>query len=64
MPISIAVHSGAVLLILIIPLAATLDLPEPEYAIHSSDAMLLVPPPPPPPVARVPTAATVRFTLQ
>ena len=57
-PISIAIHSVAVLLFLVISLTATLDLPEPVYALRLPDSMLVVPPPPPPPaVARPSTAA-------
>jgi protein TonB len=54
-PISIAVHIVAVLLILIIPLTANIELPDPAW--HVPDYMPAAPVPPPPPVTRAPTAA-------
>ncbi len=54
LPISIAVHLVAVLLFLIIPLTASIDLPDPAW--QAPDYMLAAPMPPPPPVARVPPA--------
>lgn len=50
-PISIGVHLAVLLVILIIPLTATLDLPDP--AAHLPDYMLAAPLPPPPPAPRV-----------
>jgi protein TonB len=55
LPISIAVHLVAVLLFLIIPLTASIELPDPAW--HVPDYMPAAPVPPPPPVARVPSAA-------
>ena len=55
-PISIAMHLVALLLFLIIPLTASIELPDPAW--HVPDYMPAVPVPPPPPVARVPTAAS------
>jgi protein TonB len=57
-PISIAVHLIAVLLFLIIPLTANVELP--DLASHLPDYMRVAPMPPPPPVARVtpPSAPT------
>lgn len=54
-PISIAVHLVAVLLFLIIPLTANVELP--GLASRLPDYMRVVPMPPPPPVARAPSAA-------
>ncbi len=54
-PISIGVHLFLLLVLLIVPLTATLDLPDP--AAHLPDYMLVAPAPPPPPAARVPTSA-------
>jgi protein TonB len=57
-PISIGVHFIVLVMFLIIPLTATLELPDP--AAHLPDYMLVAPPPPPPPaprVARPPSAA-------
>jgi periplasmic protein TonB len=53
LPISIAVHLVAVLLCLIIPLTASIELPDPAW--HVPDYMPVAPAPPPP-VARVPSA--------
>ncbi|MEO6235734.1 MAG: energy transducer TonB [Vicinamibacterales bacterium] len=52
-PISIGVHLFLLLCLLIVPLTATLDLPDP--AAHLPDYMLVAPPPPP--AARVPASA-------
>lgn len=57
-PISIAVHIVAVLMFLILPLTATLDLPEPVHAFRLPDSMRVVPPPPPPPPAVVRSGET------
>ena len=54
LPISIAVHLVAVLLCLIIPLTASIELPDPAW--HVPDYMPAAPAPPPPPVVRVATA--------
>ncbi len=54
-PISVALHLAALLLFLIIPLTATMILPDP--ASHLPDYMRTVPLPPPPPAARVRPAA-------
>jgi protein TonB len=54
-PISIAIHLIAVLLFLIIPLTANVELP--DLASHLPDYMRVAPMPPPPPVARAPSAA-------
>jgi protein TonB len=50
-PISIGVHFIVVMAFLIIPLTATLELPDP--AAHLPDYMRVAPPPPPPPAPRV-----------
>jgi len=50
-PISIGVHFLVVMMFLIIPLTATLELPDP--AAHLPDYMRVAPPPPPPPAPRV-----------
>lgn len=50
-PISIGVHLAVLVVILIIPLTATLDLPDP--AAHLPDYMLAAALPPPPPAPRV-----------
>ena len=58
-PISIAVHAVAVLMFLIIPLTATIELPEPADEIRLPESMRVVPPPPPPPaVVRVAEMST------
>jgi protein TonB len=54
LPISIAVHLVAVLLFLIIPLTASIELPDPAW--HVPDYMPAAPVPPPPPVTRAPSA--------
>jgi protein TonB len=51
-PISIGVHFIVLLMLLIIPLTATLELPDP--AAHLPDYMRVAPPPPPPPAPAVP----------
>jgi len=51
-PISIGVHFIVVTVLLIIPLTATLELPDP--AAHLPDYMRVAPPPPPPPAPSVP----------
>lgn len=55
-PISIGVHFIVVMMFLIIPLTATLELPDP--AAHLPDYMLVAPPPPPPPAPRMARAVT------
>jgi protein TonB len=50
-PISIGVHFVVLMALLIIPLTATLELPDP--AAHLPDYMRVAPPPPPPPAPRV-----------
>jgi protein TonB len=50
-PISIGIHLFAVLLFLIIPLTANIDLPDP--AAHLPDYMRVAPMPPPPPAPRL-----------
>jgi protein TonB len=55
-PISIGVHFFVLMMFLIIPLTATLELPDP--AAHLPDYMLVAPPPPPPPAPRIARAAT------
>lgn len=58
-PISIGVHFIVIVMFLIIPLTATLELPDP--AAHLPDYMMTAPPPPPPPaplIARAPTSST------
>jgi protein TonB len=54
-PISIALHLGALLLFLIIPLTANMILPDP--ASHLPDYMRVAPMPPPPPAVRVRSAS-------
>jgi protein TonB len=58
LPISIGVHFIVLLMLLIIPLTATLELPDP--AAHLPDYMRVAPPPPPPAaprMARAPAAS-------
>jgi protein TonB len=55
-PISIALHLVVVLLVLIIPLTASIELPDPAW--HVPDYMPATPAPPPPAVVRPPSAAT------
>ena len=55
LPISIAVEIVAVLLILIIPLTASIELPDPAW--HVPDYMPAAPVPPPPPVVHAPGVA-------
>lgn len=60
LPISIGVHFIVIVMLLIIPLTATLELPDP--AAHLPEYMRVAPPPPPPPPApparvRPPSAA-------
>ena len=50
-PISIGIHFFVVMMFLVIPLTATLELPDP--ASHLPDYMLVAPPPPPPPAPPV-----------
>jgi protein TonB len=59
-PISIGVHFLVVMMFLIIPLTATLELPDP--AVHLPDYMRVAPPPPPPlaPRAARPPATSPR----
>lgn len=59
-PISIAVHVVAVLLFLIIPLTATLELPEPTHVISLPESIRVAPPPPPPAPVRVTEMPTAR----
>ena len=57
-PISIAVHLVAVLLFLIIPLTANVDLPELAANLPDYIRATPIPPPPPPPEPRLPGSAT------
>jgi len=57
-PISIAAHLVAVLLFLIIPLTANVDLPELAANLPDYIRATPIPPPPPPPAPRLPGSAT------
>ena len=58
-PISIVLHLVVLLLFLIIPLTATLELPDRPWRVDDYIPASAVPPPPPPALARMPSRAAM-----